>query len=95
MFLTSVAMRRAATGQLEQAVGDDVARLRPVLAVLLNRGLVHRNERGVRQLLDEPRLRRRQGDPQLVSAEGRGMTDLAGEHHSSTRVLYASAPAIP
>ena len=48
--------------QRERAVAHVVARIRPLVAPLRHRGLVRRDERRVRQLLDEPRLRRGQLD---------------------------------
>ena len=51
---------------LNGPVGHDVLRLRPLVAVLRHRRLVDGQERVVRHLLDEPRLRRGQRDLEAV-----------------------------
>ena len=48
--------------ELERPVRDDVRRLGPLVAELLDGLLIDREERRVRRLLDEPRLRARQLD---------------------------------
>ena len=65
-------------GELERTVGDDVLRLRPLVAELLHRRLVHGEERVMGGLLDEPRLRRRQLDDQREVVR-RGDADLVRE----------------
>src|SRR5581483_11168823 len=53
----------------ERSVADEVPGLRELVAVLVHDRLVDGQERGVRQLLDEPGLRRGQRDDQLVLAD--------------------------
>ena len=62
----------------ERAVGDDVLRVRPVVAELLDRRLVDRQEQVVRDLLDEPRLLRGQLDLERVVVDRRDR-DLVAE----------------
>jgi hypothetical protein len=64
--------------ELERAVRDDVRRLGPLGAELLDRLLVDGEERVVRRLLDEPRLRARQLHLERVVVE-RLDADLVGE----------------
>ena len=66
--------------ELEGPVGDDVPRLRPAVAELLDRRTMHREERGVAHLLHEPglcggqvhleRARIDRLDPDLVAKRG-------------------------
>jgi hypothetical protein len=64
--------------ELERAVGDDVRRLGPLVAELVDGLLVHGQERVVRGLLHEPRLRRRQLDLEGLVVD-RGHADFVAQ----------------
>ena len=81
--------------ELEWAIGDDVGRLGPLVAVLLDRLLVDGEERVVRDLLDEPGLRRGELHLERLRVESFDADLVASASQFDSHELYSSAPTIP